>query len=195
MKNSPKTLTKREIATLLHSVRKSRQARERTLFMLALATGLRCHELIGLNIQDVLRPDGDIVRSLQLRVFKGTANPQSQIVFFSRKARLALKNWLALRRVKNEPVTSESPLFLSRRGLRLSLRQVRWLFRRCQLLAGFDRRFGFHALRHTACTSLYHATKDIRLTQRFARHASIVTTMIYTHPSDEDLAAAVELIL
>jgi integrase/recombinase XerC len=195
MKNSPKTLTKREITGLLNSVRKSTQTRERTLFTLALTTGLRCHELVGLNVRDVLRPDGDIVRSLQLRVFKGHINPQSQVVFFSRKARLALKNWLTLRTVRSEPLTLESPLFLSRRGLRLSLRQVRWLFRECQLRAGFDRRFGFHALRHTACTKLYHATKDIRLTQRFARHASIVTTMIYTHPSDEDLAAAVELIL
>jgi site-specific recombinase XerD len=34
--------------------------------------------------------------------------------------------------------------------------------------------------------------KDLRLTQRFARHRSVVTTMLYTHPSDEDLVRAVE---
>ena len=38
---------------------------------------------------------------------------------------------------------------------------------------------------------LYHCTKDIRLTQRFARHKSILTTSIYAHPSDEDLVRAV----
>jgi integrase/recombinase XerC len=39
---------------------------------------------------------------------------------------------------------------------------------------------------------LYRRTKDIRLTQRFARHASIVTTSRYTHTSDEALAQAVD---
>jgi hypothetical protein len=33
--------------------------------------------------------------------------------------------------------------------------------------------------------------KDIRLTQRFARHKSILTTAVYSHPTDEDLLRAV----
>ena len=32
-------------------------------------------------------------------------------------------------------------------------------------------------LRHSAVTNLYALTKDIRLTQRFARHRSLVTTV------------------
>jgi hypothetical protein len=35
------------------------------------------------------------------------------------------------------------------------------------------------------------ATKDLFLTQRFARHASPVTTVAYTHPSDEELYARI----
>ena len=49
-------------------------------------------------------------------------------------------------------------------------------------------------LRHAACSSIYALSKDLRLTQRFARHRSVLTTMIYTHPSDEDLVRAVERI-
>ena len=49
-----------------------------------------------------------------------------------------------------------------------------------------------HAVCHSACSSIYAPTKDLRLTQRFARHKSVVTTMIYTHPSDEELVRAVE---
>jgi len=49
----------------------------------------------------------------------------------------------------------------------------------------------FHSLRHTAITSVYRATEDLFLTQRFARHASPVTTIAYTHPSDEELYAAI----
>jgi hypothetical protein len=54
--------------------------------------------------------------------------------------------------------------------------------------AGFDRIYGFHALRHTAVTNVYRASRDLFLAQRFARHASPLTTAVYTHPSDEDMA-------
>jgi len=69
---------------------------------------------------------------------------------------------------------------------------VRHGFRVWQERGGFERRVTFHLLRHTACSNLYAQTKDIRLTQRFARHRSLVTTMVYTYPSDDDLARAVE---
>jgi len=58
--------------------------------------------------------------------------------------------------------------------------------------AGFERHVCLHALRHTACSAVYALSKDLRLTQRFARHRSVVTTMVYTHPSDDDLVRAVE---
>jgi integrase len=56
-------------------------------------------------------------------------------------------------------------------------------------------RYGFHALRHTAVTRVYLASRDLFLAQRFARHASPLTTMIYTHPGDEELRAAVRRIM
>lgn len=43
------------------------------------------------------------------------------------------------------------------------------------------------ALRHTAVTNVYRASRDLFLAQRFARHVSPLTTTVYTHPSDEEL--------
>ena len=40
-------------------------------------------------------------------------------------------------------------------------------------------------------TNVYRASKDLFLAQRFARHASPLTTVIYSHPSDEDLREGV----
>ena len=60
-----------------------------------------------------------------------------------------------------------------------------------QRCAGFDRHVSFRTLRHSACSAIYRKTKDIRLTQRFARHKSILTTAFYSHPTDEDLLRAV----
>jgi integrase len=53
--------------------------------------------------------------------------------------------------------------------------------------AGSDRLYPFHALRHTAVTDVYRASRDLFLAQRFARHVSPLTTTIYTHPSDQEM--------
>jgi len=42
-------------------------------------------------------------------------------------------------------------------------------------------------MRHSSITNRYRAKRDLFLAQRFARHASPITTIIYTHPSDEEL--------
>ncbi len=60
-----------------------------------------------------------------------------------------------------------------------------------QVIAGFDRMYPFHALRHTAVTNVYRASRDLFLAQRFARHASPLTTVLYTHTSDEELREGV----
>ena len=43
----------------------------------------------------------------------------------------------------------------------------------------------------SAVTNVYRATRDLPLAQRFARHASPLTTIIYTHPAEEELAEGV----
>ena len=60
-----------------------------------------------------------------------------------------------------------------------------------QRRAGFDRLYSFHCLRHTSVTAVYRATRDLFLAQRFARHASPLTTVVYTHPSDDEMYGSV----
>ena len=45
-----------------------------------------------------------------------------------------------------------------------------------------------HCPRHTAVTSVYRQTRDLFLAQRFARHASPLTTVTYTQPSDDEMS-------
>jgi integrase/recombinase XerC len=97
---------------------------------------------------------------------------------------------LAWKRRTKEPLDAESPLFVSRQGRRVSLRRIQFVFREWQAAAGFETLYPFHSLRHSAITNVYRATKDLYLTQRFARHASPLTTTAYTHPSDEELYSA-----
>ena len=88
---------------------------------------------------------------------------------------------------RREGLGPEDPLFCSQSRTRISPRRVQFAFRTWQVKAGFDRLYPFHGLRHTAITNVYRATRDLYLTQRFARHSSPLTTTCYTHPSDEEL--------
>lgn len=189
----PRTLTELEQKLLLKATGEHRDGfRDHVLISLALGTGLREHELLALDLGDVFDGEGRAKRRVVLRVFKRSAGePAIQEIVLPDLVRAKLEKLRAWKKRGGESLAPDAPLFVSRLGRRLSSRQVRHAFHLWQQRAGFERRLGFHALRHTACSTLYRRTKDIRLTQRFARHKSILTTSIYAHPSDEDLVRAV----
>jgi site-specific recombinase XerC len=189
----PRTLTELEQKLLLKVTGEHRDGfRDHVLISLALGTGLREHELLALDLGDVFDGDGRAKRRVALRVFKRSADePAVQEVVLPDLVRAKLEKLRAWKKREGESLAPDAPLFVSRLGRRLSARQLRENFATWQRRAGFERRLSFHALRHTACSTLYRRTKDIRLTQRFARHKSILTTSIYAHPSDEDMVRAV----
>ena len=189
----PKTLTELEQRLLLKASGEHRDGfRDHVIFSLAMGTGLREHEIVALDIGDAFDADGGARRRIQLRVFKRSSDDASQQeVVLPDAVRAKLEKLYRWKKRAGESVEPEAPVFVSRKGGRLSLRQLRHAFKVWQERAGFERSFSFHALRHTACSNLYRRTRDIRLTQRFARHKSILTTSIYAHPSDEDLVRSV----
>lgn len=193
---APRTLSAQEIAALLSATGEHRSGfRDHVLFSVALGTGLREHEILALNWQDVCTEAG-ARRVVRLHTYKrSNDNPEAQEVHLSNGLRRKLERLRKNARRDGLPAGPEDPVFLSQRRRRLSDRMVREAFKVWQERAGFDRRFTFHALRHTAITRAYKAGgNDIRLAQRFARHASVTSTERYTHPSDEDLAAVVDRI-
>ena len=186
------TLTAREQAALLRVTGEHVAGyRDHCLLALALATGLRESELLALDVGDLRDADGRMRARVKLRVYKRSCrDPRIQVVLLSVGIRRKLARLLALRGA----VDSTAPVFVSRRRRRLSARQVRRTFAVWQVRAGFERHLRFHALRHSAISSVYRATRDLRLAQRFARQSSILSTAIYAHPTEEDLVRAVERI-
>ena len=49
-----------------------------------------------------------------------------------------------------------------------------------------------HILRHTFATDLLRSTSNIRLVQKALGHASLTTTMLYTHIFDQELESALK---
>ena len=95
------------------------------------------------------------------------------------------------KRERGEDLTPDAPLFANQSGRRISKRRVQFAWATWQRRAGFDRVYGFHCLRHSAISSVYRMTHDLYLAQRFARHVSPLTTTVYTHPSDQEMAGRV----
>jgi integrase len=160
--------------------------RDHLIFSLALGTGLRLAEITGLDVSDVFFPDG---------APRGRVRPRREIskrhragdAFLPDALMPKLKRSWRYKTACGESLAPEAPLFCSHRWRRLSKRRVQVVFRAWEVIAGFDRLYPFHALRHTAVTNVYRASQDLFLAQRFARHASPLTTIVYTHVCDEEL--------
>ncbi len=181
---SPQTLTTDEQRLILRTTAK--HPRDHLIFSMALGTGLRLGELIGLNVGDVYAPDGAPKTRIRVRP-EIAKRGRGGDVFVPDKLVPKLKRFWRFKKQRREDLVPDAPLFCAQSRRRLSSRRVQFAWREWQKRAGFDRLYPFHCLRHTAVTNVYRATRDLFLAQRFARHASPLTTTVYTHPSDEEM--------
>lgn len=181
---SPQTLTADEQHALLKATRS--HARDHIIVSLALGTGLRLAELVGLDVGDVLFPGGEPRTRIHVRPEIAKRGRVGD-VFLPDALVPKLRRFWAHKRTRGESVAPSAPLLCGLSRRRISKRRVQVVIRAWQAKAGFDRLYGFHCLRHSSVTNVYRATRDLFLAQRFARHASPLTTVIYTHPSDEEM--------
>ena len=180
----PTTLTADEQALILRVT--AANLRDHVIFSLALGTGLRLAEIVGLNVGDVYGSGG--VPKARVRVRAAIAKGgRAADVFLPDRLVAKLRKFWAWKQRRGESLYPEAPLFANQSGKSISKRRVQFAWRTWQVAAGFDRLYGFHALRHTAVTNVYRASRDLFLAQRFARHVSPLTTTVYTHPSDNDM--------
>lgn len=195
VRKSPKVLTADEMRLLLKVSGEHRDGfRDHVIFSVALGTALREHELVALNVGDVSDDGKSIRRRFPLSIFKrSNKDVDAQEAILPDAARYKLEKFLRWKKTSGESLALDAPLFVSLRGLRLSTRMLRHAFTTWQERAGFERHMTFHALRHTALSNLYRQTKDIRLVQRVARHASVNSTTIYAGASDEDVLRAMRV--
>jgi integrase/recombinase XerC len=144
--------------------------RARAILELLYATGMRCAELVALDLGEV-----DLEARMARVLGKGR---KERVVLFGGRARAALEAWLSVR-ARLRP-RSEA-LFVNARGRRFSDRGVRALVARRVRRVALARRCSPHTLRHSFATHLLARGADLRAIQEMLGHASLSTTQRYTH--------------
>jgi integrase/recombinase XerC len=143
--------------------------RARAILELLYGTGIRCAELVGLDLDDV-DLDERVVRVLG----KGR---KERVVPFGRPARAAVEAYLAER----DKLGRSAAFLVNARGARLTDRSVRMTVARRVRQVALDRRISPHKLRHSFATHLLARGADLRSIQELLGHSSLSTTQRYTH--------------
>jgi integrase/recombinase XerC len=144
--------------------------RARAVLELLYATGIRCAELVGLDVADV-DLEGRMVRVLG----KGR---KERVVPFGQPARRALRDYLPAR-LRAHP--RSDAVFVNRNGSRLTDRYVRKIVRRQMARVASASKVSPHVFRHSFATHLLQRGADLRAIQELLGHASLSTTQRYAH--------------
>jgi site-specific recombinase XerD len=133
------------------------------------ATGMRISEVVGLKIKEV-----DFKRKTIM--VRGGKGKKDRTIMLSEKLALLLQDYLA----KYEP---KEWLFEGQLDAQYSVRSLQTVFKNAVNKTSIKKRVTFHTLRHSFATHLLEAGTDLRLIQDLLGHASIQTTVRYTHVS------------
>src|SRR3954468_24154713 len=180
----PTVLKPDELARLLDRIPATTplEVRDRALFELAYACGLRAEELVRLDVGSI---DFD---SEHVRV-EGKGD-KTRLVPVGESAQGALARYLERARPLLVVEREEPALFLSRSGRRLSTSDVRRRLRNWTRKVGLPGSVSPHALRHSFATHLLEGGADLRAIPEMRGHATISTTQIYTRVASARLRAA-----
>ena len=185
----PKALTIGQVDRLLEEVggeSSPEGMRDQAMLELLYASGLRVSELVGLDIRDV-----DFEAMTVRCVGKGA---KERLIPLHEEAVAVLETYLARVRPRlaraatgatEAPEPEKGALFLNTRGGRIT-RQGFWLRLRSYAgRAGITTKLTPHTMRHSFATHLLRGGASLRHVQELLGHASIATTQIYTHLTND----------
>jgi len=157
--------------------------RDLAVMELLYGSGLRLSELTGLDL-------GDIDWQQHTVLVSGKGRKQ-RLVPFGSKAETALQRWIRERPslLRSDRVMTETALFVSRRGVRISNSSIQQRLKKHAAKLGVDLRLHPHMLRHSFASHLLESSSDLRAVQELLGHANLSTTQIYTHLDFQHLAS------
>lgn len=182
-KRIPEFLFYDEMETFLTSIDESKEdgIRNRAMFELMYACGLRVSEVVNVTIHDIDLQDGNI------RIMgKGS---KERLVPFYPLAYEKIQAYLPIRE-KWMGMEKHNYLFVNQRGKQLTSRGIQYIMEQQAKACDLHIHIHPHMFRHTFATHLLDNGADLRVVQELLGHSSLSTTQIYVHVTQERLKQA-----
>ncbi len=182
-KKLPVYLSIEEVTHLLDTIAEEelpsqRPYRDKAIFELMYATGVRCSELVNIHMGDI-----DFTNKT-IRIFgKGS---RERIVLFGERAKERVMSYLEKERPRVK--SQRNVLFLNFRNEPLTARSVQRIFEMFRTFLKISRPITPHKIRHSFATHLLNKGVDLRIVQELLGHKSLSSTEKYTHVSLDELA-------
>lgn len=155
--------------------------RDTAVFRILIETGIRVSALVNINMADL-----DQEKHLLKVTDKGNKTTYYPL---EKRTYAYVYNWWLYRHlctgmdIYHDDLNDE-PLFISRRGNRLTSDTVRSITKTYGKMIGRPE-LSPHKFRASFATNLYNATKDIRFVQESMNHANVTTTQLYVQPEKD----------
>ena len=148
-----------------------RPKRDKAVFELLYATGIRCSELVSIRIGDI------DMENKTIRISgKGS---KERIVLFGDKAKNRILQYIEEERAHVfEP---SEKLFINSRGIALTTRSIQRIIEMFRQFLKIDRPITPHKIRHSFATHMLNQGVDLRVVQELLGHKTLSSTEKYTH--------------
>ncbi len=172
----PVVLSSKEIDRLIETPDTSTPlgVRDRAIFEVMYATGLRVSELVNLKMEDL---------HLELSLIKTLGKgDKERLLPIGDTAITCLRKYFE--ETRNKLVSkygNSKEVFLNFRGQKLTRQSIWRMIKKYIQQAGIKKDVTPHTLRHSFATSLLENGADLRVVQELLGHSDITTTQIYTH--------------
>lgn len=184
-KSLPTVLSQEQTKTLFDNldIHNFVTARDAAMLELFYASGIRLSELVGLKLKDIQFKH-------KLISVTGKGNKQ-RLIPLGDSALEAIDLYLDYYKEDFEAPGPSSPLFISSRGEKISIRNVRLrIEKHLKKVSNGATKNSPHVLRHTFATHLLDEGADLESVRMMLGHESLSTTQIYTHVKMERLKEA-----
>ncbi len=186
----PVYLEEQELKKVLHYVNGRYRDRNLAIFLLMGYCGLRVGEVHRMNLSHFKRDKGTLEVLGKGRKWNEIPLPELVVDYLAKVEEGRIQPYSV----------KEEAFFVSQKGRRLSIRQIQKIA--AEVFNAFkqdhpqmsDMKLSCHKLRHSFATMLLSNNVDIRVVKELLGHASIETTMIYTHINDEQKRSAMTTI-
>ncbi len=152
--------------------------RDKAIFELLYATGIRCCELVTIKLRDI------DMQQKTIRIL-GKGN-QERMVLFGEKAKRKIQEYLLKER--GPILTTDEPLLLNRHRKQMTTRSIQRVFEMFRTCLKMDKHITPHKIRHSFATHLLNQGVDLRVVQELLGHKTIASTEKYTHISLDELS-------